>query len=207
MDYRNFLLGNLAKKYNVDFTGYPVTYYKDKKHLYLTLAGFILGEEKDKKRVLSNLKNIKDIVNVEFKNDFVIAVIKQPLFSEVAYNPKFIKPRPDFISHEGYHIWEFAAWEKKDLKPIIDFAKEHHNVKILKLKQEKLTNISFTNILPELSSQQKKALELAITHGYYEYPKKTDLHKLAKLMKLSYSTYQEHLKKAEAKLMPTLLRR
>ena len=101
MDYRNFLLGNLAKKYNVDFTGYPVTYYKDKK------------------RVLSNLKNIKDIVNVEFKNDFVIAVIKQPLFSEVAYNPKFIKPRPDFISDEGYHIWEFAAWEKKDLKPII----------------------------------------------------------------------------------------
>ena len=127
--------------------------------------------------------------------------------SEVVYNPKFIKPAPDFISKQGFHIWEFAAWNKKDLKPVIDFAKKHHTAKILKLKQEKLTNISFTNILPELSVQQKKSLELAITQGYYEYPKKTNIHKLAKLMKLSYSTFQEHLKKAEAKLMPTLLRK
>ena len=206
LDYKNFLLGNIAKKFNVDLIGYPITYYKDKKHLYLTLVGFIIGDDKSKKKVIAFIKKNKDFLKVEFKNDFIITLSRQPLSAEVAYNPKFINLKPFFISKEGYHIWELAAWEKKDLKPVIDFAKKYHKAKILKLKQEKLTNISFTNILLEVSKQQKKALELAISKGYYEYPKKSNLHKLAKMMKLSYSTFQEHLKRAEAKLMPILIR-
>ncbi|MGE0792732.1 MAG: helix-turn-helix domain-containing protein [Candidatus Woesearchaeota archaeon] len=141
------------------------------------------------------------------KHDFIIAVSKQPLHTESVYDPKLIRPAPVFISHEGYHIWEIASWNKKDLTPIINFAKKHYGGEILKLKEEKLSNISFTSILPELSLKQKKALELAVSQGYYDYPKKTDIHKLSKLMKISYSTFQEHLKKAEGKLLPTLFKR
>lgn len=207
LSHEKFLLGGLAVKFKIDMIGYPLTYYKDKKYLYLTTAGFLIGEEKNKKALLKYAKKSGDFVKIEIKNDFIINVSRQPLYTEPVYDPHLIRPGPAFISHEGYHIWEVASWEKKPLLKIIAFAKKFHGGTVLKLKQEKLTNISFTTVLPELSDKQKKALELAVSEGYYDYPRKTDVHKLAKLMKVSYSTFQEHLRKAEGKIMPVLSRR
>lgn len=202
-----FFLGGCAVKYKVDMIGYSLSYYKDKKYLYLTIAGFMIGEEKNKKALIRDAKKMKEIVNFEINGDFIIAIVKEPLYTEPAYDPKLMRPRPGFISHEGYHIWEYASWKKEPLLKIIKFARKYHKGEILKFKQEKLKNISFTTILPGLSEKQKKALELAVSEGYYNYPKKTNLHKLAKLMKISYSTFQEHLKKAEEKIIPILSRR
>ncbi|MGV8086161.1 MAG: helix-turn-helix domain-containing protein [Candidatus Woesearchaeota archaeon] len=207
LSHKNFLLGSLAHKFNVDLTGYPLGYYKDKKYLYLTSAGVIIGDDKNKKMLLNTIKKSSNFSNIEINGDFVISVSKQPVYLEPIYNPKFIRPFPDFISHEGYHIWEIASWDKKDLKPVIDIAKKYYSGKILKLKKEKLSNISFTSFLPELSDKQKKAFDLAVSEEYYSFPRKTNVHKLAKFMKLSYSTYQEHLRRAEAKLIPNLKRK
>ena len=49
-------------------------------------------------------------------------------------------------------------------------------------------------------------MELAINAGYYNYPKKITLPELAKKMKISYSTFQAHLKKAEGKIFPLVLK-
>ncbi len=55
-----------------------------------------------------------------------------------------------------------------------------------------------------LPEKQKKAFLLAIENNYYEYPRKIELEKLAKIMKVSLSTYQERLRKAELmkKILP-----
>ena len=198
-----FFLGNCAIKHNIDLVGYPLSYYKDKKNIHMTFAGFMIGEEKNKKRLLKNIKKLKEVVNLEFYDNFGIIVVKEPLYMESIFNPKFIMSKPMFVSHEGYHIWEIASWDKKSLLKIIKFAKKYHKAEILKLKQEKLKNISFTSILPNLSDKQKKAFELAILKGYYSYPRKIKLEELAKLMKISYSTFQEHLRRAEEKLIPS----
>jgi len=58
--------------------------------------------------------------------------------------------------------------------------------------------------LPELTQKQKRALEIAINNGYYDYPKKIKMEKLAKIMGVSYSTYQQHLKTAEGKIVPSI---
>jgi hypothetical protein len=129
------------------------------------------------------------------------------LYLEKVYNPKFIRPIPDFISHEGYHIWEIASWDKAALQPVIDIVKKYYDGKVLKLKREKLTNIAFTSFLPELSDKQKKAFELAVKEDYYSFPRKTNVHELAKFMHVSYSTFQEHLRRAESKLIPNLKKR
>ncbi|MFA6073420.1 MAG: helix-turn-helix domain-containing protein [Candidatus Woesearchaeota archaeon] len=203
----NFLLGSLAHKFNVDLTGYSLGYYKDKNNLYLTTAGLIIGDDKNKKKVINYLKKNKQFVYFETNGDFIVNVSKQPLYLEPVYNPKFIRSSPDFISREGYHIWEIASWRKDDLLPVIDIAKKYYGGKILKLKKEKLTTISFTSFLPDLSDKQKEAFDLANAEGYYFFPRKTNMHKLAKIMKVSYSTYQEHLRKAESKLIPDLKRK
>jgi predicted DNA binding protein len=206
LNAENFLMGKLAKKFNVDILGYPLSYYKDFKNLFLTSAGYLIGESANKKNLISYARRSKEFVNIEIKNDFIINVSKQPLETELVYNSKLIRPNPVYISKEGYHIWEIASWERDDLELIINITKRKYQSKILKFKKEKISNISFTSILPELSVKQKQAIDLAISEGYYKYPKKTNLHKLAKLSKLSYSTYQEHLKKAESKLMPNINR-
>jgi predicted DNA binding protein len=46
------------------------------------------------------------------------------------------------------------------------------------------------------------AMELAIKNGYYHSPRNISVEQLAKLAKLSFSTFQVHLRKAEEKLIP-----
>jgi predicted DNA binding protein len=203
----NFLLGGLARKFNVDLTGYPLGYHKVNNNLYLTSAGLVMGSETNKKSFLNAIKKSPDFSNMEISGDFVVNVSKQPIHMEPVYNPKFIRPVPDFISRDGYHIWEIASWNKEDLQPVIGIAKKYYAGEILKLRKEKLTNISFTSFFSELSVNQKKAFDLAVNEDYYSFPRKTNVHKLAKIMKLSYSTYQEHLRRAEAKLIPSLKKR
>jgi hypothetical protein len=54
--------------------------------------------------------------------------------------------------------------------------------------------------------KQREAVELAIQHGYYDYPRKVEVQELAKMAKLAFSTYQAHLRKAERKLIPASLK-
>ncbi len=87
---------------------------------------------------------------------------------------------------------------------VFGFAKKFLNAELMKLKDEKISNISITHLLPELTSKQKEALGIAINNGYYDYPKKVKMEKLAEMMGVSYSTYQQHLKKAEGAIMPAV---
>ena len=52
----NQFMGRMAMKHKVSMTGYPLSYYKDKKYLYLISAGFIFGENSNKKSLLKDLK-------------------------------------------------------------------------------------------------------------------------------------------------------
>ncbi len=199
-------LGEMAKKHEVSMIGYPLSYWKDKKNIYLISAGFIFGEEANKKSLMKNIKKQPEYVNSEQSGDFFIITTIQPLFSEPVYNPKIIRPNPAIINKQGYHIWDLASFDRKELEKVIKFSTKYLDAKILVFRQEKISNISFTRILPELTDNQKKAMQLAINSGYYDYPKKITLPELAKKMKISYSTFQAHLKKAEGKIVPFILK-
>jgi predicted DNA binding protein len=197
----NQFMGRMAVKHRVSMTGYPLSYWKDKKSLYLIAAGFMFGEEENKKLLIKDMKKQPEHVESEQNGDFIIIISRQPLFTSAAYSPKIIRPSPVIINKDGFHIWDLASFERKLLEQVIDFAEKKLEAKILSFKQEKLLNITFMKLIPELTENQKRALELAINNGYYDYPKKTTLPEIAKKMKISYSTYQAHLKKAEAKIL------
>lgn len=199
-------LGRMAVKYQISMTGYPLSYWKDKKWIYLIAAGFMFGEEKNKKTLINGIKKEPEFVNIEVNKDFIISITRQPLFSEPVYDPQIIRYAPVVINKDGYHLWFLASFERKRLEKVLLFAEKYLGAEVLKFKEEKLSNISFTKALPELTDLQKKALELAINNGYYEYPKKIKMEELAKKMNLSYSTFQAHLKKAEGKILPEVYR-
>jgi predicted DNA binding protein len=193
-------------KHKISLTGYPLSYWKDKHEIYLVAAGVIFGDEKNKKSFIKDVKKQPELVKIEVNNDFVIAITKQPLFTEPAYSPRIIRLNPVVINKSGFHIWELASFDRGLLTRVINFAIKYFDAKILKFKQEKISNISFARLLPELTKNQKKALEIAINSGYYLYPKKIKMEELARKMNISYSTFQAHLKKAEGKILPHIYR-
>ena len=200
-------LGRMAVKYKVSMTGYILSHYKEGKWIYSTACGFMFGDEQNKKALLNNIKNEPDLVNIEIKNDFGIIVTKQPIIAEPLYNPRIIWIEPIVINYrEKKNVWYIASFDKLLLEKVYSFAKKHFNAELIKLKEEKISNIGVLSILPELTKKQKHALEIAINNGYYDYPKKIKMETLAEIMGVSYSTYQAHLKKAEGKIMPLMCR-
>jgi predicted DNA binding protein len=69
---------------------------------------------------------------------------------------------------------------------------------------ENYNTLFLTHILPKLSAKQRETLNLAVKEGYYNFPRKINLDGLAKLLKLSKPTVQQHLRTAEKKMMPFL---
>jgi predicted DNA binding protein len=56
-----------------------------------------------------------------------------------------------------------------------------------------------------LTEMQRKIIHAAFEHGYYSFPRKTDIKTIAVKMGISTSTAWEHLRKAEMKLMNFVL--
>jgi predicted DNA binding protein len=200
-------LGQLAEKHGVSLTGYALSHWKDKKWLYLEAAGFMFGEEKNKKSFLKDIKGQKELVKMEYSKGFIIAIIKQPLFTEAVYNPKIINLTPVVINKNGYHEWHLASFDRKILVRLLNVAEKYWGAAMISFGEERVSNISFTQLLPELTPKQRKAMEIAINSGYYKFPKEATMEELAKKMNIGYSTYQAHLKKAEGKLLPNIFER
>ncbi|MFW9993475.1 MAG: helix-turn-helix domain-containing protein [Candidatus Odinarchaeota archaeon] len=84
-------------------------------------------------------------------------------------------------------------------------------VKVLKLAPLKITDNAYPLYLPldevkeSLSPKQRQALTIAFNKGYYELPRKIFLELLAKEMDIHRRTYEEHLRKAEKKIMGFLI--
>ncbi|MEE9525938.1 MAG: helix-turn-helix domain-containing protein [Candidatus Woesearchaeota archaeon] len=199
-------LGSLCVKHKVSLAAYPYSYYKDEKWLYLVGSGFMFGPEKNKKAFIAEIKKRKDrIPKLEFKNDFGMMVTKEPLFTEPFWNPKLVWLSPSIINwKEKKHTWHIASFDREVLNQIYKLAKKVLEAEMLKLKNEKISNISILRLFPELTKRQKRAFEIAINNGYYNYPRKVHLKDLAKIMKVAFSTYQEHLRRAESKIVPNI---
>ena len=55
-----------------------------------------------------------------------------------------------------------------------------------------------------LTQRQREAFQLASSMGYYDLPQQTTLAALARELSLHPNTFSDHLRKAEAKLLPVL---
>lgn len=195
-------IGSRTKKFNVKVIGYPISSYTKKDGLYIYSAGLISGTEKDKKAFIKDWKKDKKALHLEQNGDFLIMQIKESLKLQPMYSHKIIHVKNIIIDEQGYNFWHIASWNKKELAAFTKLVEKDFEGKLLSIKKEKINDLSILSIQPELTKKQKKALELATKHGYYEYPRKIGLEDLADMMKISYSTFQAHLRKAEQKIIP-----
>jgi predicted DNA binding protein len=198
------LLASRAKKYNITIQGYPINNFEKNKRFYLLASTHIIGDKENKEKFLKDLKKDKRSIKIDMMNSsFGFWLMEQPKSIKPLYDPLIIHTKPAIISKEGENIFEIASWDKEKLAKISKTTRsKEYGGKLIYIKQKKITNIAIKTAFPELTQKQKQSIELAIQNGYYGYPRKTDIKKLAKLMKISHSTFQFHLRNAEKKLMP-----
>lgn len=59
--------------------------------------------------------------------------------------------------------------------------------------------------LSDLTERQRQVIMAAYKHGYFAHPRRTNSEQLARILQLDKSTVVEHLRKAEDRLMATLI--
>jgi len=201
------LVASRTKKYNINIIGYPISHRIENKELYVTSISYMIGEEKNKKSFLNSLKKDKRLKKIEINGDTIITYYTQHIGMSKLYNPYIFFVSPGIITEKGDNLFELASWNKEHLQELAKvFLSKEYKGKIHSFKQQKIDNIFTLRAIPKLTDKQKRAFELAIQKGYYEFPRKIELKELAKISKKAYTTYKFHLRTAEKKLMPMLFK-
>lgn len=196
-----------CKKFDIYDYQCPLGFYKTKKGLALMLYHILDGDDKDIKDYVRDVKKDKRIKKIEIRKNFLVSLAiekrtkKELKAFEALYNEKLIYVKPGINYPDGSETWEIASFDRKDLTQLVNFIEKYYNGKILFLKQIKTPKIFIPEIMPELTNKQYSAFKIASQQGYYEFPRKTNLHKLARLCGISRPTFEEHLRKAEIKLL------
>ena len=199
-----------CKKFKLIVLSYPSTWYEKKRDKYATTTCFFSSnEQSQKKKFLKDLKKDRRITNLEVSGDmftYEINLGKKGKHVMLYHTKQIFFVKPVVNHYDGHEYWEVASWKRHVLENFINDLRDHmDSCKIMKLENSPISDIYFPNVMPKLSENQKKALELAYKHGYYSYPRKAKLEQLAKIAKIGTSTFQEHLRKAEIKLLPVII--
>lgn len=202
-DASKALVGSLAVKNKVLLHCYPVSVYKHDKQVRVS---FVMLVHHDRlRKFIRDFRSSERVVCCKHKDNFLIGQILESQKYGVMYDPEIIHLRPWIIDGEkAVETIVMGSWKRKHLTRIADTIKEKHLGKLVYIKRREVSDFFIVNVLPKFTTKQRKALELAMKHGYYAYPRRTNLKSLSKIMNLSYATFQAHLRKAEQKLISSL---
>lgn len=185
----------------------PLGNWSEKGFNYTSERHTLEGNPQGIKKFIKDLKKDKRIKTLEIDKNtiFLIGKSKEKIPSSF-YTQKMFFVTPVFVDKKGCEYWEVGSYDKNVLNKFLDGLEKqnYEHLEVLQFKNIKLNNIYFPAIAPDLTDKQKRAFELAIENGYFDIPKRIDLKNLAQLMKISLATYQEHLKRAEAKIIPKM---
>ncbi|KYK26464.1 hypothetical protein AYK26_04910 [Euryarchaeota archaeon SM23-78] len=199
------------REYNLSVFFFPLSHYKEGNFVFTNSIQQVVGEKKNIKKYVTYLEKHPKIVKIDVYDNIIFTLAKHKTdlkMYETVYNPALIFVAPGYQDKEGFEVWEVACWERKPLENMIFVLKNNKTTihfEILKLVEKRLNDVFVMKLLPKLAPKQQEALRLAYKMGYYKFPRKVDLDKLAKIAKVSKPTFRENLRKAEAKLMPYLI--
>ncbi len=201
------IIGTRCIKFNVMDTGISFNIYQEKGITYSPQIHTVHGDEESIKKFLKDLKKDKRVKALEIEgNSFFCIEVRKEKVPSTFKTEKLIFVKPVFVDNKGYETWEIASWRKDILREFISNVKEEiKDTEILKIQQTKLTDVYYPHLMPKLTPNQKRAIELAFENGFYDFPKRINMEKLAEIMKVSTPTFCEHIKKAEKKLMPDII--
>ncbi|MFC6836842.1 helix-turn-helix domain-containing protein [Halomarina ordinaria] len=111
------------------------------------------------------------------------------------------------IYRQGWEHYTVVAFDEEDVRELLRDLRSDREIELLSKTSLSETQIPHTMLAPvdrlfeTLTDRQLAALQLALECGYYEHPRQTSIRDLADRTAVARSTYEEHLRKAENKLL------
>lgn len=94
--------------------------------------------------------------------------------------------------------FDIVVFRRADLRNIVSELREVGSVELAQL-------VPYQGAESMLSERQAEVVTLALEGGYYEWPREADAETLAARLDITHSTFLEHLRKAEARLLRNAL--
>jgi predicted DNA binding protein len=111
------------------------------------------------------------------------------------------------IYRQGWEHYTVVAFDSEDIRELLGDLRGDREIELLSKTSISEKQIPHSMLAPanqlfeNITDRQLAALQLALESGYYEQPRKTSLRDLADQTAVARSTYEEHLRKAENKLL------
>ena len=111
------------------------------------------------------------------------------------------------IYRQGWEHYTVVAFDEEDIRALLDDLRSDREIELLSKTSISEKQIPHSMLAPanqlfeNITDRQLAALQLALESGYYEQPRQTSLRELAGQTAVARSTYEEHLRKAENKLL------
>jgi len=129
-----------------------------------------------------------------------------PSITQLIEKNSFLEIAP-IVYHGGWEEHRLIGFRESDYKKMFRDLSHLGPVEILQKRvvPEKSIRdtfvISVSSIFSELTERQVNALVAALDYGYYQIPKKITAEEIAREFSLTRTTYEEHVRKAESKIL------
>lgn len=121
-----------------------------------------------------------------------------------AYNCLY---QPPTVHQHGWEQYSLIAFDEADIRALHDDLEADREIEVLAktgLEESEIPHSLLTPIdqlFAELTDRQLAALQIALEHGYYQQPRSCSISGLAEHSTVARATFEEHLRKAENKLI------
>ena len=111
------------------------------------------------------------------------------------------------IYRQGWEHYTVVAFDEADVRALLEDLRADREIELLAKASISETKIPHSMLAPAnqlfetITDRQLAALQLALENGYYTQPRQTSLRELADRTTVARSTFEEHLRKAENKLL------
>jgi predicted DNA binding protein len=115
--------------------------------------------------------------------------------------------QPPTVHRHGWEHYSVIGFDEGDIRALYNDLDEDRDIEVLSktgLEQRQIHEglvAPVDRLFDGLTDRQLAALRLALDNGYYEQPRKTSISELAKQTSVARSTFEEHLRKAENKVL------
>lgn len=117
---------------------------------------------------------------------------------------------PPIVYREGWESWRILVFGEPSVRELFKQLRARGELRIVSLRpieniaMEKMMLIPAADVFSGITERQSSAILLGLEHGYYSRPSETSIDRLAQGVGLSASTFGEHLRKAEARILLNL---
>jgi len=133
----------------------------------------------------------------------------QPNISDIVERNSCLSIPPE-VYYGGWEEYRVVGFRENDYKKMLQELDQIGQVRII---QKRVTSeksirdtfvVSLNSVFSQLTEKQADSLIAALEAGYYQIPKKVTTTEIAARTKVPRTTYEEHLRKAESKVLQAI---